>query len=162
MDSNNNGMRGYCSEPMVSPTSRTETFVAMKLFVDNWRWAEVPFYIRTGKRMKRRVTEIVIQFKRAPLLLFQKTAVKRLEPNRLVLHLQPEEGISLNFATKIPGPLVVLQSAHVSGVADRLASSSRFSQCAARTNTGAKFTKSLSVRELRLALEFRLRGVRNN
>jgi len=105
---NGNGMVGYRSEPMVSATSRTETFVAMKLFVDNWRWADVPFYIRTGKRMTKRATEIVIQFKRAPLLLFKKTAVDRIEPNRLVLHLQPEEGISLNFAAKIPGPVVQL------------------------------------------------------
>src|SRR5712692_8506522 len=96
----------YRSEPMVSPASRTETFVAMKLFIDNWRWADVPFYLRTGKCLPKRVTEIAIQFKRAPFVLFRKTAVDRLEPNRLVLHLQPDEGISLSFGAKIPGPVV--------------------------------------------------------
>ena len=102
------GMAGYRTEPMVSPTSRTETYIALKLFIDNWRWADVPFYVRTGKRMAKRVTEIVIQFKRAPFLLFRKTAVEKLEPNRLVLHLQPDEGISLSFGAKIPGPVVQL------------------------------------------------------
>ena len=95
---------GYRAEPYVSPDSRTETFVAMKLFIDNWRWADVPFYLRTGKRLPQRATEIVIQFKRAPFLLFRKTAVDKLHPNRLVLHLQPDEGISLSFGAKIPGP----------------------------------------------------------
>ena len=102
------GMPAYRTEPMVSPTSRTETYVATKLFIDNWRWADVPFYLRTGKRLAKRVTEIVIQFKRAPFVLFRKTAVDRLEPNRLVLHLQPDEGISLSFGAKIPGPVVRL------------------------------------------------------
>jgi len=102
------GMAGYRQEPMVSPTSRTETYIAAKLFIDNWRWADVPFYVRTGKRMAKRVTEIVIQFKRAPFLLFRKTAVEKLEPNRLVLHLQPDEGISLSFGAKMPGPVVQL------------------------------------------------------
>ncbi len=96
----------YRSEPMVAPDSRTETFVAMKLHIDNWRWADVPFYLRTGKSLPKRVTEIVIQFKRAPFVLFRKTAVNVLEPNRLVLHLQPDEGISLSFGAKIPGPVV--------------------------------------------------------
>ena len=101
-------MPGYRQEALVSAASRTETFVSLKLFVDNWRWAGVPFYIRTGKRLARRVTEIVVQFKRAPFVLFRKTAVDKLEPNRLVLHLQPEEGISLSFGAKIPGPVVQL------------------------------------------------------
>ena len=96
----------YRQEPMVAPDSRTETFVAMKLFIDNWRWADVPFYLRTGKSLPKRVTQIVIQFKRAPFVLFRKTAVNRLEPNRLILHLQPDEGISLSFGAKIPGPVV--------------------------------------------------------
>jgi glucose-6-phosphate 1-dehydrogenase len=105
---NHDGLAGYRQESMVSPTSRTETFVALKLFIDNWRWADVPFYIRTGKRMPKRVTEIVVQFKRAPFVLFRQTAVDRLEPNRLILHLQPEEGISLSFGAKVPGPVVRL------------------------------------------------------
>ena len=101
-------MPAYRSEPNVSPTSNIETFVAMKLFVDNWRWAEVPFYLRTGKRLPERVTEIAIQFKRAPFLLFRQTSVEKLAANRLVLHLQPDEGISLSFGAKIPGPVVRL------------------------------------------------------
>src|SRR6266478_1743411 len=99
-------VQAYRSEPMVAPDSRTETFVAMKLFIDNWRWADVPFYLRTGKALPKRSTEIAIQFKRAPFVLFRKTAVDRLEPNRLVLHLQPDEGISLSFGAKVPGPVV--------------------------------------------------------
>ncbi len=99
-------MAGYRSESQVSPTSRTETFVAMKLLIDNWRWADVPFYLRTGKRLPKRVTEIAIQFKRAPFVLFRNTAVEKMTPNRLVMHLQPDEGISLSFGAKIPGPIV--------------------------------------------------------
>jgi glucose-6-phosphate 1-dehydrogenase len=105
---NPNGMVGYRQEPMVAPTSRTETYIALKLSIDNWRWADVPFYIRTGKRMAHRVTEIVVQFKRAPFVLFRKTAVNKLEPNRMVLHLQPDEGISLMFGAKIPGTVLRL------------------------------------------------------
>src|SRR5215467_2832268 len=102
------GAIGYRHEPNVSPASRTETYVALKLSIDNWRWADVPFYVRTGKRMSTRVTEIVVQFKRAPFVLFRRTAVERLEPNRLILHLQPEEGISLSFGAKYPGPVMRL------------------------------------------------------
>src|SRR5579872_4803989 len=101
-------MVAYRSEPDVAPNSHTETYVAMKLFIDNWRWADVPFYLRTGKRMPKRVTEIAIQFKRAPFVLFRQTSVEKLSPNRLVLHLQPDEGISLSFGAKIPGPTVQL------------------------------------------------------
>ena len=104
----NQKMPSYRSEPMVSSNSNTETFVAMKLYIDNWRWADVPFYLRTGKRLPKRVTEIAIQFKRAPFLLFRHTSVDKLTPNRLVLHLQPDEGISLSFGAKIPGPVVRL------------------------------------------------------
>ena len=92
----------------VPPDSRTETFVAMKLFIDNWRWADVPFYLRTGKRMPVRNTHIVIQFRRAPFVLFRDTPVEHLMPNQLVLHIQPEEGISLQFAAKVPGPVMRL------------------------------------------------------
>jgi glucose-6-phosphate 1-dehydrogenase len=98
----------YRNEPDVSPTSKTETYVALKLFIDNWRWADVPFYVRTGKRLPKRVTEITIQFKRAPFLLFRQTSVETLAPNRLTLLLQPDEGISLSFGAKIPGTLVRL------------------------------------------------------
>ncbi|MFQ5913935.1 MAG: glucose-6-phosphate dehydrogenase [Nitrospinota bacterium] len=103
----------YRSEPRVPPDSRTETFVALKLFTDNWRWAGVPFYVRTGKCLSRRVTEIAIQFKRAPFVLFRQTPVERLTPNRLVLHLQPDEGISLSFGAKVPGPLVRMGTVHM-------------------------------------------------
>ena len=99
---------GYREEPNVSPTSNTETFVALKLFIDSWRWADVPFYLRTGKRMPKRITEVAIQFKRAPFMLFRKTAVERLTPNQLVIRIQPDEGISLSFGAKVPGPTVRL------------------------------------------------------
>jgi glucose-6-phosphate 1-dehydrogenase len=88
--------------------SDTETFVALAAHIDNWRWASVPFYLRTGKRMPARNTHIVIQFRRAPFVLFRDTSVEHLMPNQLVLHIQPEEGISLQFAAKVPGPVMRL------------------------------------------------------
>ena len=99
---------GYRSEPQVNPQSTTETFVAMELRIDNWRWAGVPFYLRTGKRLTQRITEITIQFKRAPQLLFRGTEVERLSANQLVMHIQPDEGISLQFSAKIPGVVMNL------------------------------------------------------
>jgi glucose-6-phosphate 1-dehydrogenase len=99
---------GYRSEPDVSPDSNTETFVALKLQIDNWRWAGVPFYLRTGKRLAQRTTEIVIQFRRTPFVLFRNTSVRNLETNRLVIHIQPEEGISLSFGAKVPGSVMKL------------------------------------------------------
>src|SRR4029079_14217126 len=78
------------SEPHVDPTSATETYAALKLTIDNWRWAGVPFYLRTGKRLPRRVTEIAIQFKAAPLMLFRETEVESLKPNLLILYIQPD------------------------------------------------------------------------
>ena len=99
---------GYRQEPDVAPNSNTETFVAMKLQIDNWRWAGVPFYLRTGKRLAKRATEIVIQFRRTPFVLFRNTAVKNLETNRLVIHIQPDEGISLSFGAKVPGSVMRL------------------------------------------------------
>jgi glucose-6-phosphate 1-dehydrogenase len=96
----------FRSTPNVDPDSVTETYVAMKLKIDNWRWAGVPFYIRTGKAMARRHTEIAIQFKAAPFSLFRDTPVERLSPNSLVLHIQPEEGMTLRFSAKKPGPTV--------------------------------------------------------
>ncbi len=91
----------YRAEPGVRPDSATETFVALKLFVDNWRWSGVPFYLRTGKRLARPLTEIAIQFRRAPHLVFRG---ENLQPNWLVLNIQPGEGISLSFGAKAPGP----------------------------------------------------------
>jgi len=96
----------YRGAPNVAPNSVTETYVAMKLLVDNWRWAGVPFYLRTGKALARQRTEITIQFKRAPLALFRDTSVERLTPNDLTLHIQPDEGVSLRFGAKVPGPSV--------------------------------------------------------
>lgn len=109
-DGEMNGERviGYRQEQNVAPNSTTETFVALKLMIDNWRWAGVPFYLRTGKRLPKRVTEIAIQFKSAPLTLFRDTPVERLRTNRLVIHIQPDEGISLRFGAKIPGPIMRL------------------------------------------------------
>ncbi len=98
----------YRAEAQVAPNSNTETFVAMKLLIDNWRWADVPFYLRTGKHLPKRVTEIAIQFKRAPFVLFRDTPVDKLITNRLVIHIQPDEGISLHFGAKVPGPVVKL------------------------------------------------------
>ena len=93
---------GYRDEDGVDAQSSTETFVALKLLVDNWRWAGVPFYVRTGKAMPAKVTEIAIQFQSVPHLLFAKTSVEELEPNVLVLRIQPNEGISLTFGAKVP------------------------------------------------------------
>ena len=100
----------YRSEPNVAPDSEVETFVALKLLIDNWRWADVPFYLRTGKRLAARDTEIAITFKHPPFSLFRKTPIDRLTTNRLVLHIQPDEGISLRFGAKVPGPVLGIGS----------------------------------------------------
>jgi glucose-6-phosphate 1-dehydrogenase len=94
---------GYRDEPGVAKDSITVTFAAMKLFVDNWRWEGVPFYLRSGKRLAKRVTEIAIEFKRPPLLLF-KACADVIAPNVLVIRIQPDEGVSLTFQVKTPGP----------------------------------------------------------
>jgi len=107
-------VQAYRAEPGVAPESKTETFVAMKLNIDNWRWAGVPFYLRTGKRMAKRKTEINIQFKRAPFQLFRQTPVHKLQTNRLVIHIQPDEGMALGFGAKIPGPQLRLGSVEMS------------------------------------------------
>src|SRR5437016_6572481 len=103
---NSQRVPGYRQEEDVPPDSRTETFVAMKLAIDNWRWADVPFYLRTGKRLAAQTTQIVIQFRRAPFVLFRDTPVDRLSSNRLVLHIQPDEGIILRIGAKLPGPIL--------------------------------------------------------
>jgi glucose-6-phosphate 1-dehydrogenase len=96
----NEDVAAYRQESGVNPDSQTETFVAAKVLIDNWRWADVPFFIRTGKRMQRRVTEVAINFRRAPHLLFRGQGV---DTNTLVLNIQPEEGISIGFHAKLPG-----------------------------------------------------------
>jgi glucose-6-phosphate 1-dehydrogenase len=105
---NNVPVKAYREEPGVHPASLTETYVAMQLDIDNWRWAGVPFFLRTGKRLTRRKTEIAIQFKQAPIALFRDTPVDVPTPNVLALQIQPEEGISLQFGAKIPGPEIML------------------------------------------------------
>ncbi len=94
--------RGYLKETGVSPESRTATCAALRLYVDNWRWQGVPFYLRTGKAMAEKVTEIVIQFRRPPHLMFSPTPGEDLNPNVLSLCLQPDEGIHLKFGVKVP------------------------------------------------------------
>jgi len=105
---------GYRSEPGVAPESRTETFVALKLNIDNWRWAGVPFYLRTGKRLAQRHTEIAVQFRRMPFELFRNAPFHKLHTNTLVIQIQPSEGISLSFGAKIPGPLLRVGSVDMS------------------------------------------------
>jgi glucose-6-phosphate 1-dehydrogenase len=100
---------GYREEEGVDPSSITETFVAMRVEIDNWRWADTPFFLRTGKRLPRRATEVAISFKSAPHLPFASTAVEEVQPNLLVLRIQPEEGASLRFLAKVPGPQIDLR-----------------------------------------------------
>ena len=105
---------GYRMEPGVSPESRTETFVGLKLNIDNWRWAGVPFYLRTGKRLAKRHTEITIQFRQTPFELFRNAPFRKLHKNTLVIQIQPVEGISLSFGAKIPGAVLRVGSVDMS------------------------------------------------
>jgi len=95
---------GYKDEPGVPATTTTETYLAARLFVDNWRWANIPFYIRSGKRLAQQLTEIAIQFKQVPLSLFGWKNLAGDAPNRLIINIQPDEGITLTFGAKVPGP----------------------------------------------------------
>jgi glucose-6-phosphate 1-dehydrogenase len=104
---------GYREEPGVAPDSLTETYVAAKLFVDNWRWADTPFYIRTGKRLPRRETTIAIQFKRAPHPPFEIDSEDGLRPNVLLVHVQPDEGVSLAVGAKVPGQGMTIRTVHM-------------------------------------------------
>jgi len=104
---------GYREEEGVSPTSLTETYVAAKLYVDNWRWADTPFYVRVGKRLPRRETTIAIQFKRAPHPPFEETAAEGLRPNVLLIHVQPNEGMSLAIGAKVPGQGMSIRTVHM-------------------------------------------------
>ncbi len=102
--------RAYRDEPGVAPGSTVETYAALKLYIDNWRWQGVPFYLRSGKRLAKRVTEIAIQFKEPPLLLFKPCLIDRVSPNVLLLRIQPDEGIALKFEVKLPGAEVCIES----------------------------------------------------
>jgi glucose-6-phosphate 1-dehydrogenase len=100
----------YRQEPNVAPDSNVETYVALRLMIDNWRWAGVPFYLRTGKRLAARSTEIAIRFKRAPYALFRDTPMDELDADWLILRIQPDESIRLRFNAKRPGPTMTLES----------------------------------------------------
>ena len=106
-------VRGYREEEGVAPGSMTETFVAAKLFVDNWRWADTPFYVRMGKRLARRETTIAIQFKRAPHPPFADASAEGLRPNTLLIHVQPNEGVSLAIGAKVPGQGMTIRTVHM-------------------------------------------------
>jgi glucose-6-phosphate 1-dehydrogenase len=104
---------GYNEEPGVPSDSITATYIAAKLEIDNWRWAGTPFYIRSGKRLAKRVTEVAVQFKRPPHLPFSREAAEHLEANSLVLRIQPDEGISLRFGAKAPTPTLSIRSVNM-------------------------------------------------
>ena len=103
----------YREEEGVAPDSMTETYVAAKLYVDNWRWADTPFYVRMGKRLARRETTIAIQFKRAPHPPFEETSAEGLRPNVLLVHVQPNEGVSLAIGAKVPGQGMQIRTVHM-------------------------------------------------
>lgn len=105
--------QAYLKEKDVPPDSRTEAFSCVKLFIDNWRWAGVPFYLRTGKRLPKRVTEIAIQFKRTPHLVFARAPEDQIVPNLLILGIQPDESITMQFEAKLPGPFIHLRSVNM-------------------------------------------------
>jgi glucose-6-phosphate 1-dehydrogenase len=104
---------GYREEPAVAPDSLTESFIAAKLYVDNWRWADTPFYLRTGKRLPRRETTIAIQFKRAPHPPFELDSADSLRPNVLVVHIQPDEGVSVGIGAKVPGQGMTIRTVNM-------------------------------------------------
>ena len=104
---------GYREEEGVDPQSMTETYVAAKLYVDNWRWADTPFYVRMGKRLPRRETTIAIQFKRAPHPPFEESSADGLRPNVLLVHIQPDEGVSLAIGAKVPGQGMRIRTVHM-------------------------------------------------
>ena len=101
-------VKGYRQEDKVDPNSSVETFVALKMHIDNWRWAGVPIYMRAGKRLPKRATEIAVSFKEVPHMLFAKGKHKQ-DPNVLVIRIQPDEGISLKMQCKVPGPSSPIQ-----------------------------------------------------
>ena len=107
---NGENVPGYCEEPKVAPDSQIETFITTKLFIDNWRWQGVPFYMRSGKRLERKVSEIAIVFRRVPYSMFAPLSPVELPPNVLVMNVQPEEGIALTIQAKQPGTRLCMNS----------------------------------------------------
>jgi len=107
---NGKQVSGYRQEAKINPESKTETFVAAKLFIDNWRWKNVPFYLRTGKSLSHKDTEITITFKKVPHSMFVSAGLEDMQPNILVLQIQPEEGISLSFQAKRPGSKICMST----------------------------------------------------
>ena len=105
-------VKGYRQEPDVAPDSNTETFAAVKLFVESWRWAGVPFYLRSGKRLPRKVSEIAVTFKPIPHR-FYGDSTDKIEPNVLVIKIEPDEGISMRFEAKVPGPEEHIRSVYM-------------------------------------------------
>jgi glucose-6-phosphate 1-dehydrogenase len=108
-----NEVEAYRKTKDVAPDSTTETYVALKLMIDNWRWAGVPFYLRTGKALKARRTEVAIEFKQAPFAMFRHTPVDLLAQNFLVMSIQPDESIGLQFNAKVPGPTVAISGVNM-------------------------------------------------
>ena len=104
---------GYREEDGVAPESDTPTYVAMKLMIDNWRWSGVPFYLRHGKRLPKRITEVAVTYTRPPLRLFHDGVSDAQDPNTIILRIQPDEGISLKFAAKAPGPAMSLRTVYM-------------------------------------------------
>jgi glucose-6-phosphate 1-dehydrogenase len=104
---------GYREEKDVNPTSNTETYAAARFHIDNWRWEGVPVYLRSGKGLWKRGTEIIVEFKKAPAVIFRGTPVQAVGPNRLIFHIQPYQGIEIQFQAKIPGPRLNLQPVHM-------------------------------------------------
>jgi glucose-6-phosphate 1-dehydrogenase len=104
---------GYCEEEGVSPDSKTETFIALELRIDNWRWAGVPVYLRAGKRLPRRATQIKIGFRDVPIRFFEGIGVGELPPNHLTLSIQPDESITFAFLAKVPGAEIIVKPVHM-------------------------------------------------
>jgi glucose-6-phosphate 1-dehydrogenase len=104
---------GYRQEKNVNPQSNVETYAAVKLMIDNWRWAGVPFYLRSGKRLAKRSTKIVVRFKTPPLALFGSNENEMIAPNRLIFNIQPEEGITFQVRAKVPGPTLATNAVHL-------------------------------------------------
>jgi glucose-6-phosphate 1-dehydrogenase len=142
----------YREEEGVAPDSMTETYVAAKLYVDNWRWADTPFYVRMGKRLARRETTIAIQFKRAPHPPFEETSAEGLRPNVLLVHVQPDEGVSLAIGAKVPGQGMQIRTVHMDflyGGAFRTAMPEAYERLILDTllGDGTLFTRSDEVEE---------------